>query len=54
MTCETCRHFVKGECHRFPPVVVADNGIGGETLHYASVWPAAGKDESCGEHREEP
>lgn len=49
-TCETCAHFTKGECHRYPPMVVADNGVGGETNNFATVWPAVGENDTCGEH----
>jgi hypothetical protein len=54
--CKDCRFFVvdqrisKGECHRFPPIVVPDICGNGdiETKHY-NYWPDVRPSDFCGE-----
>jgi hypothetical protein len=60
MTCSTCVHYKKRECHRYPPVLqTATHGGGGgahstSSVHSTSSWvrPRVEPTDTCGEYSE--
>lgn len=47
-TCETCRWWESGLCHRYPPITVKD---GPHYYNVKNVRPQTSRYDWCGEHK---
>lgn len=53
-TCETCRYHDRGQCKRFPPIMVPWPRDNQHPIMYepATTWPLVEEDDWCGEYSE--
>ena len=52
-TCETCRFWDGGECHRWPPTIHPELRWG-DDYQNEGYWPHISKNDWCGEHEPRP